>query len=115
MYRESYQLPESHLPHGWSLAGNKLSGSNQESPHGKLTGYDNLLYMPAQGRASILQFVIHAGTRACLYFPLEDGAPGCNSIKQSTLVVMGNFGKDDRQVAAYAFLKNFPDFYRHQI
>ena len=53
--------------------------------------------------------------RACLYFPQEEGAPGRNSIKQSTLVVTGNFGKDDRQVVAYAFLKFFPDFYRHQI
>ena len=36
-------------------------------------------------------------------FSQEDGAPGCNSIKQSALVVMGNFGKDDHQVAAYTF------------
>ena len=53
--------------------------------------------------------------RACLYFPQEDGVPGCNGVKQSALVVMGNSGKDDRQVAVYAFFKNFPDFYRHQI
>ena len=48
--------------------------------------------------------------RACLYFPREDGALGHNSIKQSTLVVMGNFGKDDRQVVAYAFFKIFQIF-----
>ena len=29
------------------MASNKLSGSNWELPHGKLTGYDNLLDMPA--------------------------------------------------------------------
>ena len=48
--------------------------------------------------------------RTCLYFPQEDGALGRNGIKQSALVVMGNFSKDDHQVAAYAFLKIFRIF-----
>ena len=48
--------------------------------------------------------------RVCLYFPQEDGTPGHNGIKQSPLVVTGDFGKDDCQVAAYTFLKIFRIF-----
>ena len=102
LYRESYPLPVIHCPSGYGLSGNKLGSSNQDPLYRKLTGYQK-------------KGVRHTGTRACLYFPREDGALGRNSVKQSALVVTGNFGKDDLQVAAYAFLKNFPDFYRHQI
>ena len=90
----SYRLQEIHFPKGWSLPGNKLSSSNREQLYGKLTGYNNVLDMPAQGHASI--------------FPgkMEHWAEWH---KQSTLVVISTFSKADHQVVAYAFL-NFPDF-----
>ena len=34
---------------------------------------------------------------------------GHNGIKLCALVVMGNFGKDDRQEVMHAFFINFPD------
>ena len=44
------------------------------------------------------------------YFPWEDGVPGRNGVKQSALVVTGNFSKDDRQVVVYTFFKKISGF-----
>ena len=50
-----------HLPTGYYPSGDELSGSNRE------LHYENLL-------ATGLNLVRHTGMRACLYFPLENGA-----------------------------------------
>ena len=85
MHRVSLPLLEEYTPTRPYPSGDKLGGSNRE------LHYKNSL-------ATGLNLVRHAGMRACLYFPPENGAPERNGGKLWHVSITDGIGNGMRRI-----------------